>query len=83
MLRIVGSFATTIADKIAQLADSSDGADVTWRAYVAQVGVDAQAATRRVTLQESVTRQADAARDSVSGVSVELLDGWMPARNWM
>jgi flagellar hook-associated protein 1 FlgK len=66
-----GDFDTTIADKIAQLADASDGADVTWRAYVAQVGVDAQAATRRVTLQESVTRQADAARDSVSGVSVD------------
>jgi flagellar hook-associated protein 1 len=66
-----GAFDATLADNIAQLADASDGADVTWRAYVAQVGVDAQAATRRVTLQESVTRQADAARDSVSGVSVD------------
>jgi flagellar hook-associated protein 1 len=66
-----GSFDASLADKIAQLADKSDGADVTWRAYVAQVGVDAQAATRRVTLQESVTRQADSARDSVSGVSVD------------
>jgi flagellar hook-associated protein 1 FlgK len=66
-----GSFDASLADQIAQLEGASAGADVTWRAYVAQVGVDAQAATRRVTLQESVTRQADAARDSVSGVSVD------------
>ncbi len=66
-----GAFDASLADQIAQLATASGGADVTWRSYVAQVGVDAQAATRRVSLQEAVTRQADAARDSVSGVSVD------------
>jgi flagellar hook-associated protein 1 FlgK len=66
-----GTFDATLADQIAGLEGASNGADVTWRSYVAQVGVDAQAATRRVTLQESVTRQADSARDSVSGVSVD------------
>jgi flagellar hook-associated protein 1 FlgK len=66
-----GKFDASLADEIARLDSASGGADVTWRAYVAQVGVDAQAATRRVTLQESVTRQADSARDSVSGVSVD------------
>jgi flagellar hook-associated protein 1 FlgK len=66
-----GVYDASLADAIAQLADASGGADVTWRSYVAQVGVDAQAANRRVTLQDSVTRQADAARDSVSGVSVD------------
>jgi flagellar hook-associated protein 1 FlgK len=66
-----GTFDASLADSIAQLADSTGGPDVTWRSYVAQVGVDSQAATRRVTLQDSVALQADAARDSVSGVSVD------------
>jgi flagellar hook-associated protein 1 FlgK len=60
-----------MADQIAQLGGKPGGADVTWRSYVAQVGVDAQAATRRVALQDNVAKQADAARDSVSGVSVD------------
>jgi flagellar hook-associated protein 1 len=66
-----GKFDASIADSIAQLADKSGGPDVTWRSYVAQVGVDSQAATRRVALQDNVAKQADAARDSVSGVSVD------------
>jgi flagellar hook-associated protein 1 len=66
-----GTFDASLADSIAQLADKPDGADVTWRSYVAQVGVDSQAATRRVALQDAVAKQADAARDSVSGVSVD------------
>jgi len=66
-----GQFDASLADAIAQLDDAAGGPDVTWRSYVAQVGVDAQAATRRVALQDNVAKQADAARDSVSGVSVE------------
>jgi flagellar hook-associated protein 1 FlgK len=66
-----GSYDASMADQIAQLGGKPGGADVTWRSYVAQVGVDAQAATRRVALQDNVAKQADAARDSVSGVSVD------------
>jgi flagellar hook-associated protein 1 FlgK len=66
-----GTFDASLADQIAQLSESSTGAGVAWRSYVAQVGVDSQAATRRVTLQDSVAKEADAARDSVSGVSVD------------
>jgi flagellar hook-associated protein 1 FlgK len=66
-----GVYDASLADAIAQLGDSPNGADVTWRSFVAQVGVDSQAATRRVTLQDDVAKQADAARDSVSGVSID------------
>jgi flagellar hook-associated protein 1 FlgK len=38
---------------------------------VAKVGVDSQAASRRSALQEVVKQQADGARDSMSGVSVD------------
>jgi len=66
-----GVFDASMADQIAQLGGKPGSADVTWRSYVAQVGVDSQAAARRVVLQETVAKQADAARDSVSGVSVD------------
>ncbi|HET8616181.1 MAG TPA: flagellar hook-associated protein FlgK [Actinomycetales bacterium] len=66
-----GSFDASLADSIAQLGGAPGSADVTWRSYVAQIGVGSQAATRRVTLQDSVVKQADGARDSVSGVSVD------------
>jgi flagellar hook-associated protein 1 len=66
-----GALDGTLADKISLLSGATNGPDITWRSYVAKVGVDSQAASRRSALQEVVKQQADGARDSMSGVSVD------------
>ena len=66
-----GAFDSTVADAIAQLRSAADGPDAAWRSYVAQLGVQTQTAQRRSAIQDVVSRQSDAARDSVSGVSLD------------
>ncbi len=74
--RKVAAGATTaldnsVADAIAQLRSSTTGPDAAWRSTIAQLGVQTQTAQRRSDIQDVVSRQADAARDSTSGVSVD------------
>lgn len=66
-----GAFDNSVADAIAQLRSAPDGPDAAWRSYVAQLGVQTQTAQRRSAIQDVVSRQSDAARDSASGVSLD------------
>ncbi|GAB3681675.1 flagellar hook-associated protein FlgK [Angustibacter aerolatus] len=66
-----GALGGTLADRISALANSSGGPDAAWASYVSQLGVESQAAGRAQTVQTTVLTAADAARSSVSGVSID------------
>jgi flagellar hook-associated protein 1 FlgK len=61
----------SLADQIAQLATSTTGADTAWKTAVAQVGVDSNRAASQATTAATVVQNADADRDSASGVSLD------------
>ena len=59
------------ADAYADLADSREGADAAYQSLIGDLGVAAQSSTRRRDIQNAVTDQVDAARDSESGVNLD------------
>ncbi|TKJ21484.1 flagellar hook-associated protein FlgK [Blastococcus sp. CCUG 61487] len=59
------------ADEIAQLRTKAGGPDATYRALVVQLGVEAAVANRGVEIQQVITSQVDAARESVAGVNID------------
>jgi flagellar hook-associated protein 1 FlgK len=59
------------ADAIAQLASSKSGADAVWSAFVAATGVSAASAETQVAVHQAISQQADGARASTSGVSLD------------
>ena len=61
----------SVADQMADLGSSSTGADSQYQAMIGQLGVSAAASTRRNDIQTSVTQQADADRESTSGVNLD------------
>jgi flagellar hook-associated protein 1 FlgK len=61
----------SLADQLAQLATSTTGADKVWSTAVAQVGVDSNRAATQATTAATVATNADADRDSASGVSLD------------
>jgi flagellar hook-associated protein 1 FlgK len=61
----------TAADKLADLADSRKGADAAYQSLIGDLGVSAQSSIRRRDIQNAVTDQVDAARDSESGVNLD------------
>jgi flagellar hook-associated protein 1 FlgK len=61
----------TLADQLAQLATSTSGADVAWKTAVASVGVDSARASTQAATAATVVKNADADRDSASGVSLD------------
>ncbi len=60
-----------IADAIANLVTSSTGPDAVYRQVVVDLGVEAQTTSRRAQIQNNVTVQVDAARDSQAGVDLD------------
>lgn len=54
-----------------QLATSTSGADATWSAFVAATGVMSSSARNQVDVQAAISQQADGARASTSGVSLD------------
>jgi flagellar hook-associated protein 1 FlgK len=60
----------SVADDIAQLR-TTGGADAAWGSMVADTGVRSRQAQDRSTVQTSIAAQADGARDSASGVSID------------
>ena len=56
---------------LAALAGDPDGPDHLYRAMIVELGVEAQAVSRRVGIQVDVTGQVDAARDSQAGVNID------------
>jgi flagellar hook-associated protein 1 FlgK len=61
----------SVADAMADLGSSATGADADYRAMIGQLGVAANASTRRNDIQTNVTEQADADRESTSGVNLD------------
>ena len=59
------------ADGLADLADSRNGADAKYQSLIGDLGVSAQSSIRRRDIQNAVTDQVDAARDSESGVNLD------------
>jgi flagellar hook-associated protein 1 FlgK len=59
------------ADQIAQLRNQVGGPDATYRKLVVQLGVEAAVANRGVQIQQVITTQVDASRESVSGVNLD------------
>jgi len=56
---------------MADLGSSNTGPDSQYQAMIGQLGVSAAASTRRNDIQTSVTEQADADRQSTSGVNLD------------
>ncbi len=61
----------SLADRLAQLATSTTGADSAWKTAVANVGVQAARATTQASTASTVAQNADADRSSASGVSLD------------
>ena len=61
----------SVADTLADAGNSTTGPDADYRAMIGQLGVAAQASTRRHDIQTNVTEQVDAARESASGVNLD------------
>jgi flagellar hook-associated protein FlgK len=59
------------ADKIAQLRLSPTGTDAGYRRMIVELGVQAAVAGRNVEIQDVITTQVDAARESVAGVNID------------
>lgn len=60
-----------VADRVADLADSKEGADSEYQQLIGDLGVAAQSSIRRRDIQNAVTDQVDAARDAESGVNLD------------
>ncbi|MGY1672386.1 flagellar hook-associated protein FlgK [Geodermatophilus sp. SYSU D00710] len=67
----VPSLDNDVADRIAQLRLSPAGVDASYRQTVVALGVQTSVAARALDIQEVVTAQVDAARDSVAGVNLD------------
>jgi flagellar hook-associated protein 1 FlgK len=61
----------SIADGLADLGIATDGPDADYQSMIGQLGVAAQASSRRSDIQTNVTEQVDASRESVSGVNLD------------
>lgn len=61
-----GNNATAMAGHMSDVG----GADSVYRSMVAELGIQAQSVNRNVTVQSNVVKQAEDARDNVSGVSL-------------
>jgi flagellar hook-associated protein FlgK len=59
------------ADAIAQLRLSSTGADARYRGMIVELGVQASVSDRNLGIQQVITTQVDAARESVAGVNID------------
>ena len=60
-----------VARAIAQLASSSSGPQVSYRAVIARLGVDSQRATQQSMVQEDIKNQIDSARSGEAGVNID------------
>ena len=59
------------ADAIGQLRQSPTGADAQYRAMIVSLGVQAAVTDRNLGIQQVITTQVDAARESVAGVNLD------------
>ena len=66
-----GTLNNSVADALADVGDSANGPDRDYQGMIGQLGVAAQASTRRTEIQATVTEQVDANRESESGVNLD------------
>ncbi|MHB1138992.1 MAG: flagellar basal body rod C-terminal domain-containing protein, partial [Microthrixaceae bacterium] len=66
-----GPLDATVAQQLAALHESPTGANSRYQDMIGRLAVETQAAGRRELIQAEVTRQADDARLSVSGVNLD------------
>jgi len=66
-----GTLDNTVADSLADTGTTSTGPDADYQNMIAQLGVAAQASSRRTEIQATVTEQVDGARESQSGVNLD------------
>jgi flagellar hook-associated protein FlgK len=59
------------AQDLAALGSTTTGVDAGYRKMIVELGVQAAVAERNLGIQEVVTTQVDAARDSVAGVNMD------------
>ncbi len=60
-----------MAKQIANLRQSTTGTDAQYRAMIVELGVQAAVADRNHGIQQVITAQVDAARESVAGVNLD------------
>jgi flagellar hook-associated protein 1 FlgK len=65
--RIDGS----VADELAGTVTDADGPDLLYQSMIGNLGVAAQASSRRTEIQATVTEQVDASREAQSGVNLD------------
>jgi flagellar hook-associated protein 1 FlgK len=61
----------SVADALADLGTGTNGPDADYQSMIGQLGVAAQASSRRNDIQTNVTEQVDASRESASGVNLD------------
>lgn len=66
-----GRLDVSLAQQLAALHDSPNGADAAYKALIGNLGVESQTAQRRSQIQDAVTLQVDTARKAVSGVNID------------
>jgi flagellar hook-associated protein FlgK len=70
----VGGSANTdngMAKQLAALRQSTTGTDAQYRAMIVELGVQASVSDRNLGIQQVITAQVDAARESVAGVNID------------
>src|SRR4051794_3035951 len=70
----VGGSANTdngVARQLANLRQSTTGTDAQYRAMIVELGVQASVSDRNLGIQQVITAQVDAARESVAGVNID------------
>jgi flagellar hook-associated protein 1 FlgK len=68
---VTGRIDGSVADTLAGTVTASDGPDLLYQSMIGDLGVAAQASSRRTEIQASVTEQVDAAREAQSGVNLD------------
>jgi flagellar hook-associated protein 1 FlgK len=68
---VTGKIDGSVADTLAGTVTASDGPDQLYQTMIGDLGVAAQASSRRTEIQATVTEQMDAAREAQSGVSLD------------
>jgi flagellar hook-associated protein 1 len=66
-----GTLNNAVAEALAGKATATGGPDLRYQEMIGQLGVVAQASTRRSEIQSRVTEQVDAAREAQSGVNLD------------
>ena len=60
-----------VAKQLANLRLSTTGTDAQYRAMIVELGVQAAVSDRNLGIQQVITAQVDAARESVAGVNID------------